>query len=157
MISTDHNTQYLYQLANVNLNDRVSGHELERNKECSIIDCDCIDEKKSVIRQVKKYIGCEKNQGEFYRAVKNDFILCLKQNFIIGELMGAIITEDEVLVTKEFAIITPKKREYGKILMEAFHNDYVISQIKPLNFGRNYFEITPQEIENLLIPYNENR
>ncbi len=155
MIRNNHNTQYLYQLASVNLPSRIDGASVDMCKTHIIIDSSCIDDKKCKIIYKKRLEELQSRQENFYKACKNDLIICLKQNFIINELSAAIVEDEEILVTNNFAIITPNNNEYSRILLDAFHNDYVISQLKPLKFGRNYFEIDIREIENLLIPFKK--
>lgn len=145
-------TLYLYQICDVNLSSRVKQVYLEPMKTYTCIDNDCIDDKQCKVIKTKSFNGELKDNNEFYKAFKGDMILCLEQNFVKGDLTAAFIEEDEVLVPKNFAILTPKEHKYADLIMWAFHQDYVISQIKPLNIGRNFFQVTVEELYKVLIP-----
>jgi hypothetical protein len=143
---------YLYQICDVNLSSRINQLCLEPMKTYSLVDNDCIDERQCKIIKTKSFKAELKDTGEFYKAFKGDIILCLKQNFIKGDLTAAIVEEDEILIPKNFAILTPKKYKNSDLIMWAFHQDYVLSQIKPLNIGRSFFQVTVEELSKVLVP-----
>lgn len=145
-------TLYLYQICEINLPSRVKTCELDPTETYTLIDNECIDDKECKITKTKKFKGNSVDKDRFFKALKGDFILCLKQNFVKGDLTAAFIEEDEVYVTKNFAILTPKEYINSDLIMWAFHQDYVISQIKPLNIGRNFFQVTADELSKVLIP-----
>jgi len=145
-------TLYLYQICEINLSSRVKTYELDPMKTYTLIDNECIDDKECKITKTKEFRGNSQDKDRFFKALKGDFILCLKQNFVKGDLTAAFIEEDEVYVTKNFAVLTPKEYINPDLIMWAFHQDYVISQIKPLNIGRNFFQVTPDELSKVLIP-----
>jgi len=151
-------TLYLYQLCHVNLPSREVVNLDKDLITYNIIDNDCIDDKASKIIKTKKLKELNSDREKFKVALKGDFIICLEQNFIKGELKAAFVEEDS-LVTENFAVITPKVNLNLDFLMWAFKQDYVISQIKPLNLGRKYFNVTGKELSKILIPidkYNSN-
>jgi hypothetical protein len=143
---------YLYQICDVNLPSRVNQECLDSMKTYTIINNNCIDEKHCKIIKTQCFKENIKDNEGYYRAFRGDIILCLKQNFVKGDLTAAFVEEDEILVPKNFAILTPKEYKYSELIMWAFHQDYVISQIKPLNIGRNYFQVTVDELCKVLIP-----
>lgn len=151
-------TLYLYQLCHINLPSREVVNLDKDLITYNIIDNDCIDDKLSKIIKTKKLKELNFNKAKFKIALKGDFIICLEQNFIKGELKAAFVEED-ILVTENFAVLTPKVNMNLDFLMWAFKQEYVISQIKPLNLGRKYFNVTGKELSKILIPvdkYNGN-
>ncbi|WP_291572272.1 hypothetical protein [Clostridium sp. UBA4548] len=145
-------TLYLYQICDINLPSRVSNLPIEATQTYTLVDNECIDDKQCKIIKTKTIQNSLENSNEYFKAFKGDFILCLKQNFIKGDLTAAFIEDEEVLVTSNFAILTPKEYIHSDLIMWAFHQDYVISQIKPLNIGRNFFQVTADELSKILIP-----
>lgn len=146
-------TCYLYQIADINLSSRTLKETTEINNSYKLIDESCIDIFKQKIINTKP-VG---NSNMLYENVniarKGDIIFSLKQNFIKGELCAALIEEDNILVpNNSFALIIPKDKSKSDDLMFLLKDDYVISQIKPLDTGSNYFNITVKELNNILIP-----
>jgi len=144
-------TSYLYQLCHINLPSRLKITDTEKSKTFTIVDNDCIDEKQCKIVRTKIIDKNLDNCGILRKALKGDFILSVNQNFIKGDLTAAFIEED-VLVTDNFVVLTPKENIDPNIFMWAFHQEYVLSQIKPLNIGRKFFQVSIDELSKILIP-----
>lgn len=146
-------TCYLYQVADINLSSRTLKETTEINNTYKLIDESCIDIFEQKIINAKPVKSFDILYENVNIAKKGDIIFSLKQNFIKGEFCAALINEDNILVpSKSFALITPKDKNKSDDLMLLFKDDYVIAQIKPLDTGSNYFNISLKELNNILIP-----
>ena len=146
-------TCYLYQIADVNLSSRTLKETTEIDDSYRLIDESCIDIFKQKIMDTKPIKEFNVSHENVIIAKKGDIIFSLKQNFIKGEFCAALVNEDNILVpSNSFAIITPKDKNKSDALMLLLKDDYVISQIKPLDTGGNCFNITLKELNNILIP-----
>lgn len=141
-------TCYLYQIAEVSPYKKSL---INKNiKKYKLVNPDCVDCKMQKI--VDNGEVTSEDIDDLIIANKGDIIISLKQNFKENELCVALVEEENMLVSQDFFIITPKEKENSEKILTLFRDEYVVSQIKPLYTGDEYFHINIQEIKNIQLP-----
>lgn len=142
-------TFYLYQIAEVISceKSKISRNSNEFNK---FIDENCIDVNEQKIVRKKEVLS--KISESSIVANKGDIVICLKQNFNEKNLCVALVEDDNILVSKEFAVIIPKKNRSSEKIFSLFRNDYIISQLKPLYSRSDQFNLSLEDINNIQLP-----
>ena len=145
-----HEGYYLYQIADINLATRKIGDFSKVKNKYDLVDEECVNYNTQQIINTKS-LNNVNFKCNFNLAKKGDILISLKQNFKPKEFNAVILNKDYV-VTDKFAIITPKEKVNGKKLVKCFKDDYIISQIKPMDIGKDHFNINIKELSNILIP-----